>query len=179
MTVQFMKGQYKIQKYAIGDYLFPDFFDMVYQYTIDQYELPKHTHDEGVEAYRSLCQAWERNYTKDIFANEKVAKRFLKKLESHFAYSSPDSFSYTCRYATENTRFYYVAPKTGDKLSKETLSQNASMVRIFNPLLNDWSNDMALLLEDIIEANREVQNEAELLMLDNLAAKHGRRLVKR
>ena len=181
MAIEFMKGQYKIQKYAIEEYLYSYFFDLIYQYTIDQYELPKHTCDEGVEAYRSLYRSWKRNYNKDIFANEKVAKRFLKELESHFAYNGLDSFAYTCRYAAENTCFYYVAAAAtpGQKLSKDTISQNATMVRIFNPLLSKWSNDMALLLEDIIDANRKIKEEAELMMLEQLTAKHGRRVVKR
>ena len=50
--------------------------------------------------------------------------------------------------------------ETGQRLSKFDKLFNDRLVKVFNPLLNRWANDAALLLEDILEAQRQVRQEA-------------------
>ena len=50
--------------------------------------------------------------------------------------------------------------ETGQRLSKFDKLFNDRLVKVFNPLLNRWANDAALLLEDILETQRQVRQDA-------------------
>jgi len=164
-------GKHTVRPSEVKQYLHHDLFELVYNYTIEQYELPQHTKDQSAQAYQQLAQGWKRNFVKDLFANEKVAKRFIKELGDFFVDEGANSLAATCKNATDQA-FYYVRAK--GRLSKADQQHNAKMVRIFTPLLDQWSNDMALQLEDIIRKN----TLSDLARLEKLAGQHGRKGVK-
>lgn len=182
MAVQFMKGQYKIQKYAVNEYFY--LFDMIFDYTIDYYELPEYTDEERKKVKNSIESVWQKNYAKEIFANDQIAKRFVKELEKYFANNGSDSFAYTCRCAAEHGAFVYTRENIINEWSKKTSNttnmrkyykdENTKIIRIFNPLLDQWANDMALLFEQHLIENREQNQKEELEELERLAKKHGK-----
>lgn len=178
MAIQFMKGQFKVQKYAVNEYL--NLFDMIFGYTIDHYELPEYTQEEKQKVSRSIEREWHKNYAKEIFSNEQVAKRFVKELEENFANNGSDSFAYTCRTAAESGVFFYTEETKLNELSKKSSKlykdMNANMIRIFNPLLDKWANEMALLFEKHLVDIRAVEQKDELALLESLAKKHGKTL---
>lgn len=158
--------KYKIQKDAVGEYLQHDLFDMLFNYTVDNYQLPKMNEEELSEC-RYLLEGKAPDMQKAIFSNDKVAKRFIEELGKNFAYNGSDSFTYTCRFAAENTLFYY-SPK--DK------KHSRKMERIFNPVLDNLANDVALGIEDNLTLIRESKKNEEIALMERIAKKHSRKL---
>lgn len=163
-------GKHTVRPSEVKQYLHHDLFELVYNHTVEQYELPRHTKEQGAQAHQQLARVWKHDFVKDLFANEQVAKRFIKQLQDFFVDEGANSLIATYKNASDEA-FYYVSK---GRLSKADQQHNAKMVRIFNPLLDQWSNDMALQLEDIICKN----TASDLARLEKLAAQHNRKGVK-
>lgn len=163
-------GKHTVRPSEVKQYLHHDLFELVYNHTVEQYELPQHTQEQRAQAYQQLAQGWKHDFVKDLFANEQVAKRFIKELKDFFVDEGAHSLIATYKNASDQA-FYYVSK---GRLSKADQQHNAKMVRMFTPLLDQWSNDMALQLEDIIRKN----TASDCARLEKLATQHGRKGVK-
>lgn len=173
--IKFMKGSYPIQKYAIEDYLTYDLRNFIFQYAKEHYVFPKMSEEQERAVVRLFeADAPSLKFSREIFKNEKVAKRFIRYLESNVSNNGSDTFSYTCRTATENGIFFY-APNASKNSYDER--QNKDLVRIFSPLLNEWANDCALKVEDLFEQVSLTKENEELTQLKALAKKYGKKLV--
>lgn len=172
MPIQFMKGQYPIQKEALKYYLEHDLMNLVFEYTKEHYILPKMTQEEEYQIKR----LWEANlisFGKEIFKNEKVAQKLMKYLENEVAFNDRDTFSYTCRCASENGSFHYVS-KTTNIYEK---NQNKELIKVFSPLLDTWGNDCALKIEELLKEVQVSKQQEEMKQLETLAKKFGKKLV--
>lgn len=159
---------YPVQKYAVREYLHHDILDTLFDYTLDQYELPKMTENEVSQA-RDMFIERAPDMSKAIFSNEQVTRKFIRYLEKNVAFNGRDTFSYTCRTLAENGDFIYIR---GAK-KKHLEERNRAIVRVLNPVLDQLSNGVALGIEETLTDIRSNEKNQEMKLAEEIVAKHG------